>query len=165
MRLELTRRGDYAVRAMLALAAPPDAEPLPVREIAESMDIPVGFLPRVMVDLGRAGLVTSTVGRSGGYTLARPPARISLLEIIEAIEGDSRRRRCVLRGGPCGMDGHCQVHDVFFAAQDAMLAQLATASLADVARLDRSAATRTHRPSDRPARHMPNGPVRRGRYR
>jgi Rrf2 family protein len=133
MRLELTRRGDYAVRAMLALATRPDVEPLPVREIAASMDIPVGFLPRVMAELARAGLVTSTVGRSGGYVLARPASRISLLEIIEAIEGESRRQRCVLRGGPCGLDGQCQVHDAFFAAQDAMLQRFAAARLADVA--------------------------------
>jgi Rrf2 family protein len=134
MRLELTRRGDYAVRAMLALAAKGDAKLSTVRQIAAAMDIPVGFLPRVMADLTRAGLVTSTIGRSGGYALARPAEAISLLEVIEAVEGDSRRTRCVLRSGPCGVDGHCQVHDAFFAAQDAMLGQLASASLADVAR-------------------------------
>jgi Rrf2 family protein len=135
---------------MLALAARSDLEPTPVREIAERMEIPVGFLPRVMADLARAGLVTSTVGRSGGYVLARPAARITLLEIIEAIEGESRRQRCVLRGGPCGLDGHCQVHDVFFAAQDAMLQRFATARLADVARVDArptGASGRSARPS------------------
>ncbi len=133
MRLELTRRGDYAVRAMLALAAREDAPRMTVREIAAGMGIPVGFLPRVMAKLSRAGLVSSTIGRTGGYALGRSAASISVLEVIEAVEGDSRRTRCVLRGGPCGRDGHCQVHDVFFAAQDAMLERLATASLADVA--------------------------------
>jgi Rrf2 family protein len=134
MRLELTRRGDYAVRAMLALAGNPQAERTTVREIALAMDIPVGFLPRVMADLARAGLVTSTIGRIGGYALGRPAERISLLDVIEAVEGDSRRTRCVLRGGPCGRDGHCQVHDVFFAAQDAMLARLSMASLSELTR-------------------------------
>jgi Rrf2 family protein len=132
MRLELTRRGDYAVRAMLALADRHADAPTTVREIADAMDIPPGILPRVMADLARAGLVTSTIGRAGGYALARPAAGISLLEVIEAVEGDSRRTRCVLRGGPCGRDGHCAVHDVFFAAQDAMLDQLARASLDEV---------------------------------
>jgi Rrf2 family transcriptional regulator, iron-sulfur cluster assembly transcription factor len=136
---------------MLALAARTDPEPMPVREIAERMDIPVGFLPRVMADLGRAGLVTSTVGRSGGYVLARRASRISLLEVIEAIEGESRRRRCVLRGGPCGLDGHCQVHDVFFAAQDAMLQRFATTSLGDVAGVDARPGGGTDRPA-RPSR-------------
>jgi len=133
MRLELTRRGDYAVRAMLALAARRGASATSVREIARAMGIPAGFLPRVMGDLARAGLVSSRTGRSGGYALTRPPARISLLEVIEAVEGDSRRTSCVLRGGPCGRDGHCPVHDVFIGAQDALLKQLARASLADTA--------------------------------
>ncbi len=58
--------------------------------------------------------------------------------MIEAVEGDSRRRTCVLRGGPCGLDGYCDVHAVFFAGQEALLATLAEASLADlVARPDR----------------------------
>lgn len=134
MRLELTKRGDYAVRAMLALARAPRAERLSVRRIAEAMDIPGRFLPQVMTDLVRAGLVEAISGRSGGYRLTRPASHISLLQVVEAVEGDSRRRTCVLRGGPCGLDGHCDVHDVFFAAQDAMLSTLSSASLASLPR-------------------------------
>ncbi len=100
--------------------------------IAGEMAIPVRFLPQVMGDLGRAGLVESQPGRRGGYRLARPAREISLLAIIEAVEGDSRRRTCVLRGGPCRRDGVCDVHDVFFGAQDALLTRLAAASLAAV---------------------------------
>jgi Rrf2 family transcriptional regulator, iron-sulfur cluster assembly transcription factor len=132
MRLELTKRGDYAVRAMLALARAPGAARLSVRRIAEEMQIPVRFLPQVMGDLVAAGLVEATTGRSGGYRLARPADAITLLDVVEAVEGDSRRRTCVLRGGPCGLDGFCDVHDVFFEAQDAMLATLAAARLADL---------------------------------
>ncbi|HET9083742.1 MAG TPA: Rrf2 family transcriptional regulator [Candidatus Limnocylindrales bacterium] len=139
MRLELTRRGDYAVRAMLALASRDAGQVTSAREIADAMAIPVAFLPRVMADMVAAGLVTSTTGRAGGYVLARSPADIALLEVIEAVEGDSRRTTCVLRGGPCGRDGHCQVHDVFFAAQDALLERLKGVSLAALA--DRSIET------------------------
>jgi Rrf2 family protein len=133
MRLELTRRGDYAVRAMLALADVPDGGWLSVRAIAEAMEIPRPFLPQVMQDLVRAGLVEPRIGRTGGYRLARPARRIALLEVIESVEGDSRRRTCVLRGGPCGTDGHCRVHDAFFAAQAALLERLSETSLADLA--------------------------------
>ncbi|HEX7472207.1 MAG TPA: Rrf2 family transcriptional regulator, partial [Candidatus Limnocylindrales bacterium] len=120
MRLELTHRGDYAVRAMLALAqADPGRGRLSVRRIAADMSIPVAFLPQVMRDLVAAGLVDATTGRGGGYRLARPAVDISVLQIIESVEGDSRRTSCVLRGGPCGKDGHCDAHAVFFAAQDA----------------------------------------------
>ena len=133
MRLELTHRGDYAIRAMIALGhANGLAGRLSVRLIAAQMTIPVAFLPRVMRDLVAAGLVEATAGRTGGYRLARPAEAIALLEIIESIEGDSRRTTCVLRGGPSGRDGHCDVHDVFFAAQQAMLDRLRGATLADL---------------------------------
>jgi Rrf2 family protein len=132
MRLELTKRGDYAVRAILALARTPGGTLLSVRRIAEEMAIPVRFLPQVMSTLVAAGLVEATTGRAGGYRLARSPDSITLLDVVEAAEGDGRRRTCVLRGGPCGVDGHCDVHDVFFAAQDAMLATLGAARLADL---------------------------------
>jgi Rrf2 family protein len=132
VRLELTKRGDYAVRAMLALARAPGEGRMSVRRIAEEMEIPVRFLPQVMGDLVAARLVEATTGRSGGYRLAQPADAITLLDVVEAVEGDSRRRSCVLRSGPCGLDGYCDVHDVFFAAQDAMLATLAAARLADL---------------------------------
>jgi Rrf2 family iron-sulfur cluster assembly transcriptional regulator len=132
MRLELTKRGDYAVRAMIALARG-NGERLSARRIADAMEIPVRFLPQVLGDLQRAGLVAAAPGRSGGYRLARGAEGISLLEVIEAVEGDSRRRSCVLRGGPCGRDGTCDVHEVFFAGQEALLATFAGATLADLA--------------------------------
>jgi Rrf2 family protein len=133
MRIELTKRGDYAVRAMVALAAAPPDTLLSVRRIADEMMIPVRFLPQVMADLVRGGLVSATTGRAGGYRLARPASAISLLDVVEAVEGDSRRTTCVLRGGPCGVDGHCDVHDPFFEVQDAMISRLAVADLASVA--------------------------------
>jgi Rrf2 family transcriptional regulator, iron-sulfur cluster assembly transcription factor len=135
MRLELTKRGDYAVRAMLALARVAGSGLLSARRISEAMDIPVRFLPQVLADLQRARLVEAAAGRSGGYRLARDAASVSLLEVIEAVEGGSRRQACVLRGGPCGNDGFCDVHGVFFAGQEALLRTFAGASLADLARL------------------------------
>jgi len=132
MRLELTHRGDYAIRAMIALARVSDGRRLSVRRIAAEMAIPVAFLPRVMRDLVAADLAEGAPGRTGGYRLARPAAGITILRIVEAIEGDARRTTCVLRGGPCGRDGHCDVHDVFFAAQAALLDRLGEATLVDV---------------------------------
>jgi Rrf2 family transcriptional regulator, iron-sulfur cluster assembly transcription factor len=136
MRLELTKRGDYAVRAMLALARASDNGRLSARRIADAMAIPVRFLPQVLGDLQRAGLVVAAPGRSGGYRLSRPASGISVLEVIEAVEGESRRKTCVLRASPCGHDGHCDVHDVFFEAQERMLLTLEAATLASLAARD-----------------------------
>jgi Rrf2 family transcriptional regulator, iron-sulfur cluster assembly transcription factor len=133
MRLELTKRGDYAVRAMLALTRGAGNGLLSARRIADAMDIPVRFLPQVLTDLQHAGLVEAAPGRAGGYRLSRDPTSVSLLDVIEAVEGDSRRQSCVLRGGPCGHDGHCDVHELFFEGQEALLSTFAGASLADLA--------------------------------
>lgn len=138
MRLELTKRGDYAVRAMLALARSAGDEHataslLSARRISEAMGIPVRFLPQVLADLQRAALVEAAPGRSGGYRLTRPAQSITLLEVIEAVEGDTRRRSCVLRGGPCGVDGTCDVHDVFFRGQEALRSTFAGATLGALA--------------------------------
>lgn len=131
MRMELTKRGDYAVRAMLALADARDGL-VTGREIAQQTEVPISFLPQVMGSLVHAGLVHAFQGRTGGYRLARPAREISLLAIVEAAEGDSRRGTCILRGGPCGVDGTCRVHDAFFAGQEALLRTLARAKLSEM---------------------------------
>jgi Rrf2 family protein len=133
MRLELTRRGDYAVRAMLALSAP-DVDPwLSATRISGSMSIPERFLPRVLRELARGGLVEARTGRTGGYRLSRPAGEITLLDVITAVEPDDESRRCVLRGIPCDPDGRCAVHDTFVEARTAMQGRLAATTLADLA--------------------------------
>ncbi len=134
MRLELTRRADYAIRVVVALAASDGEERLSVRALATGRGIPAQVLPRVMTDLASAGIVDVRTGRTGGYRLARPADAVSLLDVIRAVEGDNRRRRCVLRGSACGISTPCDVHEVFEAAQDALLGELARASIASVAR-------------------------------
>lgn len=134
MRLDLTRRADYAVRAVLALGRTTDDGRLSVRRVATEQRIPTQFLPLIMRDLVRAGLVEGTTGRAGGYRLARAPAEVSLLDIVEAVEGDSRRRTCVLRGGPCANSAVCDVHAAFADAQQALLERLARVSVADLVR-------------------------------
>lgn len=133
MRLELTHRGAYAIRAVLTLARQRDAGVVPARAIAREMDIPVRFLPQVLADLTRAGLVEARLGRSGGYRLTRDPERICLLEVIEASEGDARRQTCVLTGRQCGSSAEpCSVHAVFSQAQLAILTRLADTTVADI---------------------------------
>jgi Rrf2 family protein len=122
---------------MLALAHHHGDEPLSAAHIAQTMSIPPRFVGQVMGDLVAAGFVESRTGRSGGYRLRRPPADISILAIVEATEGDTRRRTCVLRNAPCSRDGACDVHAIFQAAQDALIERLAGSTLAmavDVAR-------------------------------
>ena len=134
MRLDLTKRADYAIRAMLALGRATADERLSVRRVAAEQRIPTRFLPLIMRDLVRAGLVKGAIGRAGGYRLARASGEVSLLDIVEAVEGDSRGRTCILRGGPCATSPVCDIHVVFVAAQDALLERLAGVTVADLTR-------------------------------
>jgi Rrf2 family protein len=115
---------------MLALARHEGSEPLSAARIAESMAIPPRFVGQVMGDLVAAGFVEARTGRGGGYHLLLAPNEISILAIVEATEGDSRRRACVLRNAPCSVEGQCDVHAIFQAAQDALIGRLASSTLA-----------------------------------
>ena len=137
MRLELTRRTDYAIRAMLTLARHRD-ETLSSADISARTNIPVRFVTQVMSNLVRAGLVHAVIGRSGGYRLLAKPETVSVLSIVDAVEGDTRRQHCVLRGGPCQNGQPCEIHSVFAGAQDAFHEHLATSSLATI--IDQSSA-------------------------
>jgi len=131
MKIELGQTGDYAVRSALALARA--GRRMKAREIAAEMALPEKFLPQVLARMIDAGLVGSVAGPDGGYELRRAPRDLSLLDVIEAAEGPVRSRKCVLRGGPCRLDGTCAVHDAWFKAQAALEAKLAATSFAELA--------------------------------
>jgi Rrf2 family iron-sulfur cluster assembly transcriptional regulator len=130
MRLTLTRGGSAAIRAAVDLAR----HPLELRKrsaMAEATGVSPDTLAHVLGRLRVAGLVESAAGPLGGYHLARPPAGISVLEVIEAAEGDLWTKGCPLKDTPC--DGSCAIHPVWHQAQVELREALAEASLADVA--------------------------------
>ena len=129
MRLALTRRADYAIRAMLLLSDGP-GEVLSGAQIAQQTGIPIRLVTQVMGKLVHAGLVHARLGRHGGYWLEHEGLGTSILAIVEALEGDARRARCVLSGDRCDARQQCRVHDIFAAAQEALISRLATAGLA-----------------------------------
>jgi Rrf2 family protein len=138
MRLQLTKRTDYAIRACLHLAME-DRCPISGRRIAERMAIPDRFLPQVMADLGRAGIVGAMSGKNGGYCLRRDPAELSLLDLVEAVEGAGLRHECAMREAPCDGDPACALHPVWAEAQAAFTDVLAGASIGDLAARHRAA--------------------------
>jgi Rrf2 family protein len=129
VRLTFSKQGDYAVRAMLALAGAEPGTWLSVSRISAAMAIPERVLPRVMRDLDGAGLVEARTGRTGGYRLTRPAGSISLLDVISAADPEDDAHRCVLRGIPCATDGRCAVHDVFAEARAGLSDRLARTTL------------------------------------
>lgn len=85
--MRISAKVDYAVRAMCELAAHDNGSPLKAEAIAAAQAISRSFLENILVDLKRAGLVRASRGREGGYRLTRPPASVSIADIIRAVEG------------------------------------------------------------------------------
>src|SRR3989442_11040868 len=93
--MQVSRKVDYALRAVIYLSLQKDGHPVPVGEIAEHRRIPRTFLEKIVKDLIRAGIVTSHRGAHGGYVLARRPECVSFRDVIEAVEGPISLNVCV----------------------------------------------------------------------
>lgn len=85
--MKLTKRGEYGLKALLALAMAYNQRTLSLREISKQEDLPVKFLEQIMMVFKRAGFVESTKGKHGGYVLARPPHDITVGEVIRSVDG------------------------------------------------------------------------------
>ena len=102
--MQLTSRTEYAVRAMIDLASLEGGQAT-AKEIAKRQEIPPKFLPQIMVDLSRAGLVQGTRGSGGGVRLAADPTKVTLRRIVDAIEGPMALYACLEEGGVCRRAG------------------------------------------------------------
>jgi Rrf2 family transcriptional regulator, iron-sulfur cluster assembly transcription factor len=111
--MELTRKGEYAIRGILYLARQPQGKVTLVGEISMACDVPKSFLAKILQDFVKVGLVTSSRGTGGGFMLARPASRITLREVVEAVEGPIMPNRCLIGAGACDKDGSCRVHPVW----------------------------------------------------
>jgi Rrf2 family protein len=94
--MRISAKADYAVRAAVELAAPPDEKPVKAERIATAQGIPLNFLENILGELRHAGIVRSHRGAEGGFRLARPPAEVTVADIIRAVEGPLAS----VRGGP-----------------------------------------------------------------
>ncbi len=128
----LSRRADYGVRAMLDIASQSPKNRLVVSEIAERQRIPVHFLAKIMPRLARAGLVRTSLGVGGGVTLATPADQISLLQIIQAIDGPLRLNLCSLDPQQCECSQDCAALEVWCRAQAQLNETLAQTRLGDL---------------------------------
>jgi Rrf2 family protein len=104
------------------------------REISDQEKIPASFLPKVLLQLRRGRLLRSYKGIGGGYELALPPGRISLLAIVHCIEGDLTFTRCVLEDHECSTQGECLLHQPWCAMREQLRGFLERNTLAVLAR-------------------------------
>jgi Rrf2 family protein len=132
MRLEITRRSDLALAALLALVAA-GGERRKAAALAEEVGTSQGFLTQAVTPLVAKGWVRSDPGPRGGYVLDADPADISVLSVIETIEGPTETGRCVLEDRICESPGPCALHRPWASARRRLLDDLAVASVASLA--------------------------------
>jgi Rrf2 family protein len=122
--MKLTMQGEYAIRAMIELARENGASLIPAKKLAELQDIPPVFLTKILLILTKAGLLISVRGSHGGIRLAKNPSEITILDIVEAIEGPIRLNMCIGNAGPCDHRPACKVHGIWNNVQAAMVREL-----------------------------------------
>lgn len=130
MRLEITRKADLATRALLELAGA--RHRLKGAELAERLGASGGFLAQAMTPLVTRGWVRSEPGPTGGYELVADLGRVSVLEVIEAVEGPIDVGQCVLESRACASGVPCALHQPWSKARTLLLAELGSSHLGDL---------------------------------
>lgn len=110
--MQITREADYAIRCVLYLSEP-QGRVIMVDEIAKAKKIPKSFLAKILQKLAKVGIVKSFRGVKGGFQLAKKPKSISLLDVIEAIDGTVAMNRCAIDKRMCSLSNECSVHPVW----------------------------------------------------
>jgi Rrf2 family protein len=122
--LSISRQTDYACRVILHLAMLPPGERVTAQDIAKRRLIPPGLVRRVITQLANAGLVTTARGSNGGLSLARPAIEISVLDVVQVMEGPLALNTCAVNPQACPLMQVCSVHQVWVEARAALMTQL-----------------------------------------
>jgi len=145
----LTRRSDYGLRAVFALARSPHV--LSAKQIAQEQNLPIAFVKKLLQKLCRAGLVRATVGKQGGYALARAPQEISIRELLEALEGDLAPVSCLAPDHLCDLAAGCTTRRIWEQIDQKIHEALESISLRDILVPDAEASGSPSPPSPLPS--------------
>ena len=132
--MELTRKGEYAIRGIIYLARQPAGKMALISEIAEASEIPQTFLAKIFQNFAKQGIVNSYRGTGGGFVLGRSASQITLREVVEAVEGPIMPNRCLIGKGFCNRDASCPVHPVWRKVQQQVLRILENVTIKELAR-------------------------------
>jgi Rrf2 family iron-sulfur cluster assembly transcriptional regulator len=128
-----SRSAEYAIRAFVHLAPLPPGEFAMVKHIAAEAAIPSHFLAKILQELARDGFLQSSKGPHGGFRLHQPPEEISMLKIVEAVDGAGRYDRCIGGLPSCTDRAPCGMHDSWKALRSRIIEYLEETSIADLA--------------------------------
>jgi Rrf2 family protein len=132
--MQVTRAGEYGVLGLLNLARRPPGQVVMIDDISRQENIPRSFLAKVFQNLVKAGLIRSTRGAGGGFLLVKKPEDVTVLEVIEAIEGKIALQRCLEDVPDCENSRGCVLCHLFGQAQDRVKEVFARTTLADLRR-------------------------------
>lgn len=128
--MQITRQADYALRAMLYLTRLEDNVRAATSQIAEDQKIPPSFLAKIISQLSIAGLIHTSRGARGGVSLARPPEEISILEVVEAIDGPVTLNECTENPSSCPFGETCPLHVLWCETQSELVERLRNTTFA-----------------------------------
>jgi Rrf2 family transcriptional regulator, iron-sulfur cluster assembly transcription factor len=111
MTVIFSKKCEYGLQAVLYLAAQMNREVIPAEEIAGKLSIPKEFVSKILQSLTESGIIYSRKGKSGGFSIAKDPKKIKLIDIVSAIDGLSMFSNCVLGFPNCNPDNPCPLHD------------------------------------------------------
>jgi Rrf2 family protein len=122
--MQITRQADYAIRAVRYLAKQGPNQRSATSTVAQEMKIPPSFLAKIISQLSIAGLLHTSRGARGGVTLARDASEISVLDVVEAIDGPILLNECVGDPGNCPFNDDCLVHPIWLEVQQDLVKRL-----------------------------------------
>jgi len=122
--MQITRQADYAIRAVRYLAKQSPNTRSATSIVAREMKIPPSFLAKIISQLSIAGLLHTSRGARGGVTLAREAGEISMLDVVEAIDGPILLNECVGDPASCDFSEDCLVHPIWVEVQDSLVKRL-----------------------------------------
>jgi len=149
--MEITRAAEYAIRGVLDLCSQPTGSVSLLSEISERQEIPPSFLSKILQKLAKDGIVSSSRGAGGGFSIGKDPHEITLLDVLEAVEGQISLNVCLSNGEVCKNRPTCAVHIVWREAQEQMVSLLRDRTFAYLAETNRKLAeeaVREPQPSD-----------------
>lgn len=132
--MRLSQTAEYALRTMAQLAIDESGAPVRAKDLAESTEIPVHYLSKLLRRLVVAGLLKSERGHGGGFALAKPPGRIRIVDILAAVDAVSSEPRCVFGWSECSDDNPCPLHPVWSQLRESFDAWASRRTLADLRR-------------------------------
>jgi len=129
-----SRSSEYAIRAFVHLAQVPDGKYAMVKQIAAEEEIPAHFLAKILQQLARKGLLKSSKGPTGGFSLRQPSGEIRLLDIVEALDGLTEYEKCASGLSECSDEMPCAMHDSWKALRSRIMDYLGRNTIADLAK-------------------------------